>query len=113
MAGGQAEPPITVRLRVENLRLADCMCASIICHTVGTPAAKLTFSDSMSSKMDLPSMAGPGNTSLAPVMAAEYGRPQAFTWNMGTTGSTASRALMFNADRKSTRLNSSHSQISD
>ena len=50
--------------------------------------------------MDLPSIAGPGNTSLAPVMAAEYGRPQALTWNMGTTGNTASRALMDSASGK-------------
>ena len=42
-------------------------------------------------------MAGPGNTILAPVIAAEYGRPQALTWNIGTTGSTVSRALMLRA----------------
>ena len=30
-------------------------------------------------------------------MAAEYGKPQALTWNMGTTGNTQSRALMFSA----------------
>jgi hypothetical protein len=40
----------------------------------------------------LPSIAGPGNTSLAPVSAAEYGMPQALTWNIGTTGNTESRA---------------------
>ena len=34
---------------------------------------------------------------MAPVIAAEYGRPQALTWNIGTTGSTESRALMFSA----------------
>jgi hypothetical protein len=39
MAGGQAEPPITVRLSVENLRPAGFMWPSSICHTVGTPAA--------------------------------------------------------------------------
>ena len=38
-------------------------------------------------------MAGPGNTNLQPVSAALYGMPQALTWNMGTTASTASRAL--------------------
>ena len=35
----------------------------------------------------------PASASLQPVSAAEYGIPQAFTWNMGTTGSTLSRAL--------------------
>ena len=88
---------MTVRLSVENRRPPACICASIICHTVGTPAAKLTFSDSINSKIDLPSMAGPGKTSLAPVIAAAYGRPQALTWNIGTTGSTESRALMLSA----------------
>ena len=33
-------------------------------------------------------------------MAAEYGRPQALTWNMGTTGNTLSRALMLSASGK-------------
>src|SRR5450830_1768064 len=100
MAGGQAEPPITVRLSVLKRKPPACMCASIICHTVGTPAAKVTFSLSINSKIDLPSIAGPGNTSLAPVMAAEYGKPQALTWNMGTTGNTESRVLMFKASGK-------------
>ncbi len=30
-------------------------------------------------------------------MQAEYGRPQALTWNIGTTGSTTSRADRFSA----------------
>ena len=59
---------------------------------VGTPAAKVTPSASMSSYSDLPSSAGPGSTSLQPVSGAEYGSPQAFTWNMGTTGMAVSRA---------------------
>ena len=42
-------------------------------------------------------MAAPGNTSLAPVNGAAYGMPQAFTWNMGTTGKATSRADMFKA----------------
>jgi hypothetical protein len=49
MAGGQAEPPITVRLSVEKRSWPACMWPSIICHTVGTPAAKLTRSPSISS----------------------------------------------------------------
>ena len=39
MAGGQAEPPITVRFSVENLRLLGFMWPSSICQMVGTPAA--------------------------------------------------------------------------
>ena len=49
MAGGQAEPPITVRLSVLNFRLLACMWPSSICQTVGTPAAMVTFSVSSSS----------------------------------------------------------------
>src|SRR3954470_645963 len=92
MAGGQAEPPITVRLSVEKRRPPGFMWVRSICHTVGTPAAKVTPSASISSYTDLPSRAGPGNTSLQPVRAAVYGIPHALTWNMGTTGSTQSRA---------------------
>ena len=49
IAGGQAEPPITVRLSVEKRSLPADMWPSIICQTVGTPAAKLTFSPSINS----------------------------------------------------------------
>ena len=49
MAGGQAEPPITVRLSLLNFKFAGFMWLSIICHTVGTPAANVTPSDSMRS----------------------------------------------------------------
>lgn len=49
MAGGQAEPPMTVRLSVLNLRLLACRWPSSICQTVGTPAAMVTFSASISS----------------------------------------------------------------
>ncbi|MDT4843308.1 hypothetical protein FQZ97_772370 [compost metagenome] len=94
MAGGQAEPPMTVRLSLLNFRPLACMWPSIICHTVGTPAAKVTPSASISSYTDLPSSDGPGNTSLQPTSAAEYGMPHALTWNIGTTGSTESCAEM-------------------
>jgi hypothetical protein len=36
-------------------------------------------------------MRGPGNTSFDPAIHAEYGAPQALTWNKGTTGNTQSR----------------------
>ena len=49
MAGGQAEPPITVRLSVEKRSSLACMWPSSICQTVGTPAAKVTPSPSISS----------------------------------------------------------------
>ncbi|MDT4846152.1 hypothetical protein FQZ97_801670 [compost metagenome] len=49
IAGGAAEPPITVRRKVENFSLFDCTYCSRPSHTVGTPAEKVTFSCSNSS----------------------------------------------------------------
>jgi hypothetical protein len=92
IAGGQAAPPITVRRKVLNFSWFCRMCASKPSQTVGTPALKVTFSVSNSSYSDLPSRCAPGKTSLAPTSGAAYGRPQAFTWNMGTTGRITSRA---------------------
>jgi hypothetical protein len=92
MAGGQAEPPMMVRRMVLNFSPLASTCASSPCHTVGTPADTVTPSASNSACSDAPSSRGPGNTSLAPTMHAMYGMPQAFTWNMGTTGSTVSLA---------------------
>ena len=86
IAGGQAEPPITVRLRVLKLSLFCLAWLISPSQTVGTPALKVTFSPSSSSCRDLPSRCGPGNTSLAPTIGAAYGTPQALTWNIGTTG---------------------------
>ena len=64
-------------------------------QTVGTPAEKVTFSFSNSSHRLSPSSLAPGNTSLAPIMAATYGMLQALTWNIGTTGRITSRADRF------------------
>src|SRR5437868_288948 len=100
IAGGQAEPPMIVRFMVLNFRSLFCTCVSRPCQTVGTPAETVTPSASNSSYRLLPSRPGPGNTSLAPTMQAEYGKPQALTWNIGTTGSTASRELRFSESGK-------------
>jgi hypothetical protein len=70
MAGAAAEPPITVRCKVGILTLLSRMKLSSPSQTVGTPAARVTPSSRISSNSDLPSSAGPGNTSLAPVSAA-------------------------------------------
>ena len=49
-------------------------------HTVGTPAENVTCSSSMSAcNVSASPSFGPGNTSLAPTIALEYGKPQAFT----------------------------------
>ena len=86
IAGGQAEPPMTVRFRVERRRPFCFMWLMTPSQMVGTPALKVTRSDSNSACSDLPSRCGPGKTSLAPTSGALYGRPQALTWNIGTTG---------------------------
>ena len=80
---------------VLNSRSFASTCASSPCHTVGTPADMVTPSLSNRSCSDLPSSHGPGNTSLAPTMHEMYGRPQALTWNIGTTGRITSRAEQF------------------
>ena len=65
---------------------------SSISHTVGTPAVKVTFSVSSSSKTEAPSSFGPGITSLVPIVGAENATPQLLAWNSGTTGSMVSLA---------------------
>jgi hypothetical protein len=81
-----------VAFSVEKRRLFCLRYASSPSHTVGTPALIVTPSVSNSSKRLLPSRCGPGKTIFAPTMVHEYGRLQALTWNIGTTGSTTSRA---------------------
>ena len=70
IAGGHADPPMTLRVMVLNFRRFDSTYASSPCHTVGTPADSVTRSDSNSSYNDLPSSPGPGKTSFAPTMQA-------------------------------------------
>ena len=79
IAGGQAEPPMTVSLKVENLRPFDLTWFSRPIHTVGTPALIVTPSSSNSRCRLAPSSAAPGITSLAPAAAQTYGSPQALT----------------------------------
>jgi hypothetical protein len=59
---------------------------------VGTPAASVTFSPSISSAIAFGCRFGPGMTSDAPAITAAWQRPQALAWNIGTTGITTSRS---------------------
>ena len=70
---------------------------------VGTPAANVTRSCSISSSRLGGSRYGPGNTSFAPTIAAMYGKPHALTWNIGTTGSSVSIAERTRASRAAPR----------
>ena len=92
MASGTAEPPITTRLSVESLAPVSRRWVSRPSQTVGTAAEKVTPSVSSSSCTEGPSSFWPGITSLQPAAAQENVRPQALAWNIGTTGSTVSRA---------------------
>ena len=60
---------------------------------VGTPAASVTCSDSMSEARPLGDRSGPGMIRSAPQATAAWARPQALAWNMGTTGSTRSSSV--------------------
>ncbi len=57
---------------------------------VGTPAATVTRSATMRSRMDRGSRWGPGKTIFEPAKSELKGRPQAAAWNIGTTGRMAS-----------------------
>jgi len=67
---GTAEPPTTMRDRPLGLRPCFFISPSSISQMVGTPAARVTPSLSIISNTLSPSSSGPGNTSLAPDMAA-------------------------------------------
>ena len=56
---------------------------------VGTPAAKVTRSCAMLEQA-LGVEVGPGKDELRAQQRREYGKPQAFAWNIGTTGRTVS-----------------------
>ena len=57
---------------------------------VGTPAVQVTFSSASRASRLGGSRHGPGKTCLQPTIVQLKGRPQALTWNMGTTGMTTS-----------------------
>ena len=93
MAGGQAEPPITVRLSVEKRRLVGLHVAQQ--HLPDRGHAGGDRSPSRPRSVHRPTCRpapGRGTPAWQPTSAAEYGMPQALTWNIGTTGSTESRA---------------------
>src|SRR5574343_754298 len=91
-ARGMAEPPTQVRFMDEKRRPLASTCWIGPIQMVGTPALMVTCSASISSYKLAPSSLGPGSTSFAPATMAAYGMHQALLWNMGTTGSAASRA---------------------
>ena len=53
----------------------------------------VTFSCWNASSRLSPSRKGPGKTCFAPTSVHVNGKPQAFAWNIGTTGSTVSASV--------------------
>src|SRR5678816_4415746 len=60
---------------------------------VGTPAATVTRSSTISDAMAAADRSGPGITKLAPAATALCARPHALAWNIGTTGRIVSASL--------------------
>ena len=60
---------------------------------VGTPAARVQRSLSISWQMAAGERSRPGSTSDAPTSADACGRPHELAWNIGTMAQTVSREL--------------------
>jgi hypothetical protein len=90
--GGAAAPPTVICRRLERSHFFGwaSSTASIPIQMVGTPAVVVTRSFTMRSSRISGSSLGPGKTSFDPTSAAACGVPQAFAWNIGTTGITVS-----------------------
>ena len=93
-AGGSGAPPTISRSSVGNSPPAWSRYSTRSSHTVAIPTPNVTPSALMSVARRRPSVWRPGNTSLAPAAAVAKGTPHALAWNIGTTASTQSRALM-------------------
>ena len=87
-AFGTAEPPQGMARNDEVSRPLSSGRTPI--QIVGTPAATVTFSSTMSCAMALPERSGPGITNDAPEATAACARPHALAWNIGTTGKITS-----------------------
>src|SRR4030081_1632927 len=90
MARGQAEPPITTRLRKGSVPPVRSRCCSSASHTVGTPAVQITLRGFNSSYIEGPSSFMPGNTSVTPEIGAAKASDHPLAWNKGTKVSTTS-----------------------
>ena len=91
-AFGTADPPHGMARSDEMSRPSSSGSTPI--QMVGTPAATVTCSVSISSASAGGVMRGPGSTSFAPLATPACASPHALAWNMGTTGITASRSWM-------------------
>ena len=94
---GTAEPPAMTRRRLERSVGCESTWRRTSFQIVGTPAAKLARSCSMKRERGSACRKRPGISRSAPSIQAEYGNPQALTWNMGTTMSMRSLSVRLKA----------------
>lgn len=83
--GGQAAPPMVTWVIEERSRGFAVTSANRPCQMVGTAAAWLGRSRSIMSARGAGWRKRSGMSMLMPVMKVACGRPQALTWNCGTT----------------------------
>ena len=88
IAGGQAEPPMTVRFSVRELagRSPSCGRAGPARPSARRRACVTLLGFEQLVRLTCRPGAGRGTPASRPIMRAAYGRPQALTWNIGTTG---------------------------
>src|SRR5512140_3842377 len=87
---GAADPPQMIAFRLDTSYFSRSINCRTPIQTVGTPAVIVTFSSWINERSDFASGRDPGNTCFVPIHAAANGIPHALTWNIGTTGITAS-----------------------
>lgn len=83
--GGQAEPPMVTWVSEETSRGLAASSAASPCQMVGTAAAWVGRSVSIISASGPGWRKRSGISMLTPVISVACGRPQALTWNWGTT----------------------------
>ncbi|CAM5396076.1 hypothetical protein SVIOM74S_03130 [Streptomyces violarus] len=91
--GGQAEPPMVTWVREETSRGCAVSSPSRPCQMVGTAAAWVGLSLSIIAASGAGWRKRSGISMFTPVMKVACGRPQAFTWNCGTTTSEVSSSV--------------------
>ncbi len=85
---GAAEPPTIIARSFERSYFSGSASSvwRMPIQIVGTPAVIVTFSCTNASSRLGGSRCGPGKTCVAPTSVHVNGKPQAFAWNIGTTG---------------------------
>ena len=88
---GTAEPPHRIARSEDRSRPSSSGSRPI--QIVGTPAVIVTRSSSSIAAIAAGVICGPGSISSAPANSGACPQPQAFAWNIGTTGSSRSRSI--------------------